>query len=73
MSYMKRLSEQFIHQIDDLTRAMFDDADHDKRGGKYSTLKVMKTIKKIFSAITYEALTNQLTKHGGLLENLSIR
>lgn len=26
-----------------------------------------------FSAITYEALTNQLTKHGGLLENLSIR
>ena len=25
-----------------------------------------------FPAITYEALTNQLTKHGGLLENLSI-
>lgn len=25
-----------------------------------------------FSAITYESLTNQLTKHGGLLENLSI-
>jgi hypothetical protein len=25
-----------------------------------------------FEAITYEALTNQLTKHGGLLENLSI-
>lgn len=28
---------------------------------------------RIISAITYEALTNQLTKHGGLLENLSIR
>ncbi|XP_070496659.1 NADPH oxidase 5 [Chironomus tepperi] len=42
-------------QIDDLTRAMFDDADSENRG-----------------AITYEALTNQLTKHGGLLENLSI-
>ncbi|KAG5675924.1 hypothetical protein PVAND_005781 [Polypedilum vanderplanki] len=42
-------------QIDDLTRAMFEDADTEQR-----------------SAITFEALTNQLTKHGGLLENLSI-
>lgn len=43
-------------QIDDLTVAMFEDADSNNRG-----------------AITYEALKNQLEKHGGLLENLSIR
>lgn len=43
-------------QIDDLTMAMFEDADPFNRG-----------------AITYEALKNQLEKHGGLLENLSIR
>lgn len=43
-------------QIDDLTIAMFEDADPTNRG-----------------AITYEALKNQLEKHGGLLENLSIR
>ena len=43
-------------QIDDLTMAMFEDADPCNRG-----------------AITYEALRNQLEKHGGLLENLSIR
>lgn len=43
-------------QIDDLTMAMFEDADTNNRG-----------------AITYEALKNQLEKHGGLLENLSIR
>lgn len=43
-------------QIDDLTVAMFEDADTNNRG-----------------AITYEALKNQLEKHGGLLENLSIR
>lgn len=43
-------------QIDDLTVAMFEDADANNRG-----------------AITYEALKNQLEKHGGLLENLSIR
>lgn len=42
-------------QIDDLTMAMFDDADPFHRG-----------------AITYEALKNQLEKHGGLLENLTI-
>lgn len=42
-------------QIDDLTMALFEDADADNRG-----------------AITYEALKNQLQKHGGLLENLSI-
>ncbi|KAL3286019.1 hypothetical protein HHI36_000532 [Cryptolaemus montrouzieri] len=42
-------------QIDDLTHAMFEDADTNNRG-----------------AITYEALKNQLEKHGGLLENLSI-
>ncbi|BES91416.1 NADHypothetical protein oxidase [Nesidiocoris tenuis] len=47
-----RFSEE---QIEDLTMAMFEDADSDNRG-----------------AITYEALKNQLTKHGGLLENLSI-
>lgn len=43
-------------QIEDLTMAMFEDADPNRRG-----------------AITYEALKNQLEKHGGLLENLSIR
>ncbi|GAB0100610.1 uncharacterized protein DMENIID0001_166720 [Sergentomyia squamirostris] len=42
-------------QIEDLTMAMFEDADPYNRG-----------------AITYEALKNQLEKHGGLLENLSI-
>ncbi|XP_053673530.1 uncharacterized protein LOC128723791 [Anopheles nili] len=42
-------------QIEDLTMAMFEDADKYNRG-----------------AITYEALKNQLEKHGGLLENLSI-
>ncbi|XP_037046426.1 NADPH oxidase 5 isoform X2 [Bradysia coprophila] len=42
-------------QIEDLTMAMFEDADPFNRG-----------------AITYEALKNQLEKHGGLLENLSI-
>ncbi|KAG5871550.1 hypothetical protein JTB14_011317 [Gonioctena quinquepunctata] len=42
-------------QIDNLTMAMFEDADTNNRG-----------------AITYEALKNQLEKHGGLLENLSI-
>uniref|UniRef100_A0A1B6DLA4 NAD(P)H oxidase (H(2)O(2)-forming) n=1 Tax=Clastoptera arizonana TaxID=38151 RepID=A0A1B6DLA4_9HEMI len=42
-------------QIDDLTMALFEDADVASRG-----------------AITYEALKNQLEKHGGLLENLSI-
>lgn len=47
-----RFSEE---QIDDLTMALFEDADTDSRG-----------------AITYEALKNQLEKHGGLLENLSI-
>lgn len=43
-------------QIEDLTVAMFEDADTNNRG-----------------AITYEALKSQLEKHGGLLENLSIR
>lgn len=43
-------------QIDDLTMALFEDADSKKKG-----------------EITYEALKNQLEKHGGLLENLSIR
>ncbi|XP_066906847.1 NADPH oxidase 5 [Halyomorpha halys] len=43
-------------QIDDLTMALFEDADSESRG-----------------AITYESLKNQLEKHGGLLENLSIR
>ncbi|XP_055700750.1 NADPH oxidase 5 [Phlebotomus papatasi] len=42
-------------QVEDLTMAMFEDADPYNRG-----------------AITYEALKNQLEKHGGLLENLSI-
>ncbi|CAO1338201.1 unnamed protein product [Diamesa serratosioi] len=42
-------------QIDDLTKAMFEDADPLNTG-----------------TLTYEALQNQLTKHGGLLENLSI-
>lgn len=48
-----RFSEE---QIDDLTNALFEDADSESRG-----------------AITYDALKNQLNKHGGLLENLSIR
>lgn len=43
-------------QIDDLTMALFEDADNECRG-----------------AITYESLKNQLEKHDGLLENLSIR
>ncbi|XP_065216938.1 NADPH oxidase 5-like [Planococcus citri] len=42
-------------QIEDLTIALFEDADADARG-----------------AITYGALKNQLEKHDGLLENLSI-
>ncbi|XP_063222700.1 NADPH oxidase 5 [Bacillus rossius redtenbacheri] len=42
-------------QIDDLTMALFEDADAENHG-----------------AITYEALKNQLEKHDGLLENLSI-
>ncbi|TMW41180.1 hypothetical protein DOY81_013740 [Sarcophaga bullata] len=42
-------------KIEDLTTAMFEDADPYNRG-----------------EITYEALKNQLHKHGGLLENLSI-
>lgn len=42
-------------QIEDLTMAMFDDADPQHRG-----------------SLTYEALKDQLQKHGGLLENLSI-
>ncbi|XP_030377157.1 NADPH oxidase 5 isoform X2 [Scaptodrosophila lebanonensis] len=42
-------------QIEDLTTAMFEDADPHNSG-----------------EITYEALKNQLNKHGGLLENLSI-
>lgn len=46
----------YVLQIEDLTMAMFEDADPFNRG-----------------AITYEALKNQLEKHGGLLENLSIR
>lgn len=46
----------FNIQIEDLTMAMFEDADRFNRG-----------------AITYEALKNQLEKHGGLLENLTIR
>lgn len=45
----------FFSQIEDLTMAMFEDADRFNRG-----------------AITYEALKDQLEKHGGLLENLSI-
>lgn len=43
-------------QIDDLTMALFEDADSKQKG-----------------EITYEALKNQLEKHAGLLENLSIR
>ena len=43
-------------QIEDLTIALFEDADSESRG-----------------AITYSALKNQLEKHEGLLENLSIR
>lgn len=43
-------------QIDDLTIALFEDADAENRG-----------------AITYEAMKSQMEKHGGLLENLSIR
>lgn len=43
-------------QVEDLTMAMFEDADTNSRG-----------------AITYEALKHQLEKHGGLLENLTIR
>ncbi|KPJ03893.1 NADPH oxidase 5 [Papilio xuthus] len=42
-------------QLLQLTAAMFEDADTERRG-----------------AITYEALRDQLSKHGGLLENLSI-
>ncbi|XP_050535187.1 NADPH oxidase 5 isoform X2 [Daktulosphaira vitifoliae] len=42
-------------QVEDLTMALFEDADSESRG-----------------AITYEALKNQLQKHNGLLENLSI-
>lgn len=53
---------------------MFDDADPDKRGGLHSRqfnfLQIFKNL--LILAITYEALTNQLTKHGGLLENLTI-
>ncbi|KAL1130042.1 hypothetical protein AAG570_012985 [Ranatra chinensis] len=47
-----RFSEE---QIDDLTMALFEDADAESRG-----------------AITYESLKNQLEKHDGLLQNLSI-
>ncbi|XP_024085279.1 NADPH oxidase 5 [Cimex lectularius] len=47
-----RFSEE---QIDDLTMALFEDADAESRG-----------------AITYESLKNQLEKHGGLLQNLTI-
>jgi len=43
-------------QVEDLTMALFEDADSESRG-----------------AITYESLKNQLQKHNGLLENLSIR
>lgn len=43
-------------QLDELTVALFEDADSKNRG-----------------EITYEALKNQLQKHEGLLENLSIR
>lgn len=43
-------------QIEDLTLALFEDADQGNRG-----------------AITFEALKNQLEKHEGLLQNLSIR
>ena len=43
-------------QIEDLTIALFEDADQASRG-----------------AITFEDLKCQLEKHGGLLENLSIR
>lgn len=43
-------------QLLELTGAMFEDADTEKRG-----------------AITFEALRHQLSKHDGLLENLSIR
>ncbi|XP_026813046.1 NADPH oxidase 5 [Rhopalosiphum maidis] len=42
-------------QVEDLTMALFEDADSESRG-----------------AITYESLKNQLQKHNGLLENLSI-
>nr|XP_012143255.1 PREDICTED: NADPH oxidase 5 isoform X1 [Megachile rotundata] len=42
-------------QIEELTIALFEDADQANRG-----------------AITFEALKNQLEKHDGLLENLSI-
>lgn len=45
-----------LFQIEDLTMAMFEDADPKNCG-----------------TITYEALKDQLEKHGGLLENLSIR
>lgn len=48
-----RFSEE---QVEDLTIALFEDADSEFRG-----------------AITYDALKNQLEKHDGLLENLSIR
>ena len=41
---------------DELTTALFEDADVERRG-----------------ALTYDALKAQLEKHGGLLENLSIR
>ncbi|KAJ6642797.1 NADPH oxidase 5, partial [Pseudolycoriella hygida] len=51
----KSLRKLNITGIEDLTMAMFEDADPFNRG-----------------AITYEALKNQLEKHGGLLENLSI-
>ena len=47
-----QLSEE---QIEELTIALFEDADQANRG-----------------AITFEALKNQLEKHKGLLENLSI-
>ena len=45
-----------IEMTGELTTALFEDADVEKRG-----------------ALTYEALKAQLEKHGGLLENLSIR
>lgn len=56
VSDINALNASSCSQIEDLTMAMFEDADKYNRG-----------------AITYEALKNQLEKHGGLLENLSIR
>ncbi len=50
-------------QLDQLTVALYDDAQKHKGGLTYGSQ----------TGLTYEELRDQLLKHPGLLENLSIR